>query len=95
MGLGSYFRFAGLTLNLLVSSVVTFANSLNPDQDRQNVGPDLHPNHLPLLWYFRNNFLKKLILKKISRQKQKLEKLSSKQRANGMGVSEVAYFLTC
>ena len=25
-----------------------FANSLNPDQDRQNVGPDLDPNRLTL-----------------------------------------------
>ena len=25
---------------------LTFANSLDPDQDRQNVGPDLDPNHL-------------------------------------------------
>ena len=27
----------------------TFANSLDPDQDRQNVGPDLDPNCLTLL----------------------------------------------
>ena len=27
---------------------VTFANSLAPDQDRQNVGPDLDPNCLTL-----------------------------------------------
>ena len=27
---------------------ITFANNLNPDQDRQNVGPDLDPNHLSL-----------------------------------------------
>ena len=24
--------------------IITFANSLDPDQDRQNVGPDLDPN---------------------------------------------------
>ena len=23
---------------------ITFANSLHPDQDRQNIGPDLDPN---------------------------------------------------
>ena len=28
--------------------VMTFANSLDPDQDRHNVGPDLDPNHLTL-----------------------------------------------
>ena len=26
--------------------LVTFSNSLDPDQARQNVGPDLDPNHL-------------------------------------------------
>ena len=26
--------------------LITFANNLNPDQDWQNVGPDLDPNHL-------------------------------------------------
>ena len=28
--------------------LITFANSLDPDQDQQNVGPDLDPNHLTL-----------------------------------------------
>ena len=28
--------------------LITFANSLDPDQDRQNIGPDLDPNHLTL-----------------------------------------------
>ena len=28
--------------------LITFANSLDPDQDRQNVGPDLDPNCLTL-----------------------------------------------
>ena len=27
---------------------ITFANSLDPNQDRQNVGPDLDPNCLTL-----------------------------------------------
>ena len=31
--------------------LITFANSLNPDQARQNVGPDLDPNCLTLRWY--------------------------------------------
>ena len=40
-------------LTLLASSdfcrlLITFANSLNPDQDKQNVGPDLDLNHLTL-----------------------------------------------
>ena len=28
--------------------LITFANSLDPDQDRQNVGPDLDPSRLTL-----------------------------------------------
>ena len=28
--------------------ITAFANSLDPDQDRQNVGPDLDPNNLTL-----------------------------------------------
>ena len=28
--------------------LISFANSLDPDQDRQNVGPDLDPNCLTL-----------------------------------------------
>ena len=28
--------------------LITFANSLDPDQDQQNVGPDLGPNCLTL-----------------------------------------------
>ena len=28
--------------------LITFANSLEPDLDRQNVNPDLDPNHLTL-----------------------------------------------
>ena len=28
--------------------LITFANRLGPDQDRQNVGPDLDPNRLTL-----------------------------------------------
>ena len=31
--------------------LIAFANSLDPDQDRQNVGPELDPNRLTLwLW---------------------------------------------
>ena len=50
-----------LTHYLLVSS----ANSLDPDQAGQNVWPDQDPKCLR--WYSWNNFLKKLILKKIRR----------------------------
>ena len=32
--------------------LITFANSLDPDQARQNVGPDLYPYCLTPWWYF-------------------------------------------
>ena len=32
-------------------TLITFSNSLDPDQARQNVRPDLDPNCLTLLWY--------------------------------------------
>ena len=56
--------------------LITVANSLDADQDRQNVGPDLHLNRLTLSW-------KKLILKNISRPQRKcMEKLPLMQRVN-------------
>ena len=42
---------------------IIFANSLDPDQDQQNVGSDLDPNRLTLI-----EFLKYFFLKKVSRQ---------------------------
>ena len=47
-----------------------FANSLDPDQDRQNL--DFKPFDNLIL--FLKDFLEKLILKKISRRQQKHEK---------------------
>ena len=35
-------------IKMPVSSAIIFANSLDPDQARQNVGPDLDPNRLTL-----------------------------------------------
>ena len=48
--------------------LITFANSLDPDQDRRNVGPDLDPNCLTLWWCSWKNFMKKVILKICSRR---------------------------
>ena len=50
--------------------LIMFANSLEPDQARHNVGPDVDPNCLILWLYSWKNFLKKLILKKISRRQK-------------------------
>ena len=58
----------------------TFANSLDPDQDRQNVGPDLDSNCLTLWWYSWKIFFKKLILKKKIIRRQMLALLPSRQR---------------
>ena len=44
--------------------LITFANSLDPDQARQNVGSDLDLNCLRLRWYSWKNFSEKMNLKK-------------------------------
>ena len=44
---------------------MTFVNSLDPDQARRFVGPDLDPNCLTLIAFLKD-FLEKLILKKSS-----------------------------
>ena len=38
--------------------LMIFANSLDPDQARQNVGPDLDPNRFKLLLFSWNMFWK-------------------------------------
>ena len=43
-----HFVVRHFTLYLPVMTVDDFANSLDPDQARQNVGPDLDPNCLTL-----------------------------------------------
>ena len=52
--------------------LITFANSLDPDQAQENVGHDLDPNYLTLCWYSWKNFWK-LILKEISRQQKSMK----------------------
>ena len=53
--------------------LITFTNSLDPDQAQQNVGPDLDPNCMTLWWYSSKNFAKKLILEKISRRQKSMQ----------------------
>ena len=38
-----------------LSMLIIFANSLDPDQARRKVGPDLDPNCLTHLWYSWKN----------------------------------------
>ena len=59
--------------------LITFAISLDPDQARQSVGPDLDPNRLTLWWYSWKNFSKKTILKKNQQTTKKHDKLPSMQ----------------
>ena len=49
---------------------IFFANSLEPDQAQQNVGPDQDQNCLTTWWYSWKNFSRKLVLKKNSRQQK-------------------------
>ena len=56
--------------------LITFANSLDPDQARQNVWPDLDANCLTLWWYSWKSFLKKLIFKKITTDDKKACKIT-------------------
>ena len=48
-----------LTLYLLVSSAETFANSLDSDQARQKVGPDLDPKQLDTLMVITGRIFRK------------------------------------
>ena len=62
--------------------LITFANSLDPDQAWHSVRPELDPNYLTLWWYSWNNFSKKSILeKKISRRQKKTYKITQKARS--------------
>ena len=72
-----------LTLSLLAVTclLITFTNSLDPDQDQQNVGPDLDPSCLTLI-VFLKEFFEKVNFEKVSRRQQKPEKLPSMQRVN-------------
>ena len=50
----------------------TFANNLDPDQARQNVGPDLDPNCLTLM-VFMQEFFEKVNLKKNPQTKKSMQ----------------------
>ena len=55
--------------------LITFANSLDPDQARQNVGPDLDPNCLKFDSIFsKKNFSKKVDLENKSADDKNIRK---------------------
>ena len=58
--------------------LITFANSLDLDQDQHSVGPDLDPNRLTLQMIASAPEI--IFLKKVSRRQQKHEILPSMQR---------------
>ena len=62
--------------------LIRFAKSLDPDQDRQDVGPDLDPNSLThtLIVFLKDFFEKVNLKKKIIRRQQKGRKLPIMQR---------------
>ena len=55
--------------NLGAWSADNFCKQLDPDQARQNIGPDLDPNCLTLI-VIRKEFFEKFDLEKISRQQK-------------------------
>ena len=67
--------------------LITFANSMHPDQARQNVGPDLGPNCLTLDdipdYFF---FSEKVDFEKKQQTTKNYEKLPSMQRVKHLNV---------
>ena len=59
--------FLAVTCRLLI---ITFENSLDSDQDGQNVGPHLDPNDLTLIVFLKNIFEKVILLKKSTAEAQ-------------------------
>ena len=71
-----------MTFNLLSTEcrlLITSANSLDPDQARQNVGPDLDPICLTFRWYSCNNFFEKVDFEKNQQTTTKHGKFPSMQ----------------
>ena len=52
------------SLSLLAATclLINFANSLDPDHDRQNVDPDLNSNCLTLIEFLKDCLEKKLLV---------------------------------
>ena len=79
-------EFAPASSNLCFQ-LITVANSLDLDQARQDVGPDLDPNCLTLRVISCKKCSKKLILKKDRQTTKKHAKLPSMQRVNFLTAS--------
>ena len=68
----------------ILLSVDNLLNSLDPDQDWQNLGPDIHSKTFATLILFLKDFFLNIILKKVSRWQQKHEKLPSILRVKAL-----------
>ena len=64
-----------LTAGSKICDLMIFSNSLDPDQDRQSVGPDLEPNSFDILIEFLKEFLKENIFFKKSADRKKIRKV--------------------
>ena len=75
-----------ITLRLLVSLLITFANSLDPDQARQNVGPDLDPNCLTLMVFLKEFFEKDDFEKKYQQMSKHMKNYPACIELNSLNV---------
>ena len=69
-----FYQKGGKLISPLVATchlLITFAKSLDPNQARKNVGPDLDPNCLPFWWYSYKIFSEKVNFKKTSTDNKK------------------------
>ena len=60
--------------------LITFANSLDPNQARHNVRPDLDPSCMTLRYHSWKKILKKIMLRNFCRRQNIVTKLPSMQR---------------
>ena len=58
---------------------------MDPDQARQNVGPDLDPNCLTLWWYSLNTFWKKSLKKNNNKKTDDIKACKITQHAKSLG----------
>ena len=85
--LGSY--CLQLTFTYKCHLLITFANSLDPDQTQLIIGPDLDPNCFDNLIVFLNIFLLKLINRMIEQVSKKTCKIIITQWATQVGYSDI------
>ena len=64
---------------------ITFANSLDPDQAGQNIGPDLNPICFDTLIVFLKEFFENADFEKKSADNKNIAKLPTMQRVNPYG----------